>query len=50
MIQVYILDRCEFCDGQAYIYTFEVIDSHGYPQPRYMPCAYCNGSGKQPPL
>ena len=33
MIKVRILDRCEFCDGEAY--------------DRYRPCSMCHGSGNR---
>jgi hypothetical protein len=26
MLQVYILDRCQYCDGQAYVYIGEFVD------------------------
>ena len=46
MLQVHVLDRCEFCDGQAYVYACEFVDNNGETYPRYMPCAYCKGSGE----
>jgi hypothetical protein len=46
MIQVHILDRCKFCDGQAYILAGEAVDADGNHYPRYVPCAYCKGSGE----
>ena len=46
MLQIHILDRCEFCDGQAYVYACEFVDNNGESYPRYMPCAYCKGSGE----
>jgi len=29
MMKVRILDRCEFCDGEAYIYVCEDVDAGG---------------------
>ena len=46
MLKIHILDRCEFCDGQAYVYACEFVDVNGEAYPRYMPCAYCKGSGE----
>jgi len=46
MLQIHILDRCEFCDGQAYVYVCEFTDENGESYPRYIPCAYCKGSGE----
>jgi len=46
MLQIHILDRCEFCDGQAYVYACEFTDENGESYPRYMPCGYCKGSGE----
>ena len=45
MIKVRILDRCEFCDGEAYIYDYRDVDVHGEAYDRYRPCEMCNGSG-----
>ena len=47
MIKVRILDRCEFCEGEAYIYDFRDVDVHGEAYDRYRPCEMCNGSGNQ---
>ena len=36
MIKVRILDRCEFCDGEAYVFVSEDVDARGgisYPFP-----------------
>ena len=29
MIKVRILDRCEFCDGEAYIFDCQDVDTRG---------------------
>jgi hypothetical protein len=29
MIKVRILDRCEFCDGEAYVFVCELKQFHG---------------------
>jgi hypothetical protein len=47
MIKVQILDRCEFCDGEAYIFDYEDVDSRGETYDRYRPCEMCNGSGNR---
>jgi hypothetical protein len=47
MIKVRILDRCEFCDGEAYIFVCEDVDARGELFDRYRPCEMCNGSGNQ---
>jgi hypothetical protein len=38
MIKVQILDRCEFCDGEAYIFDYEDVDARGETYDRYRPC------------
>jgi hypothetical protein len=38
MIKVRILDRCEFCDGEAYISDYEDVDSRGEKCDLYRPC------------
>ena len=47
MIKVRILDRCEFCDGEAYIYVCEDVDARGDTFDRYRPCEMCHGSGNR---
>jgi RecJ-like exonuclease len=47
MIKVRILDRCEFCEGEAYIFDCEDVDSRGQPYDRYRPCEMCHGSGSR---
>ena len=47
MIKIRILDRCEFCDGEAYIFDYEDVDSRGNTFDRYRPCEMCNGSGNR---
>jgi hypothetical protein len=47
MIKVRVLDSCEFCDGEAYIFDCEDVDSRGETYDRYRPCEVCQGSGNQ---
>ncbi len=47
MIQVRILDRCEFCDGEAYVFDYEDVDARGETFDRYRPCEMCHGSGNR---
>ena len=47
MIKVRILDRCEFCDGEAYIFVCQDVDSRGETYDRYQPCEMCHGSGNR---
>jgi hypothetical protein len=47
MIKVRILDRCEFCDGEAYIFDRQDVDSRSEAYDRYRPCKVCEGSGDQ---
>ena len=47
MMKVRILDRCELCDGEAYVFDCEDIDSHGETYDSYRPCEVCHGSGNQ---
>ena len=45
MIKVRILDRCDACAGEAYIFDFREVDSNGDSYDRYRPCEMCQGSG-----
>ena len=47
MIKVRILDRCEFCDGEAYIYDYQDVDTQGEAYDRYRPCEMCHASGNR---
>ena len=47
MIKVSILDRCEFCEGEAYIFVCEDVDTNGDTFDRYRPCEMCHGSVNQ---
>ena len=47
MIKVRILDRCEFCDGEAYIFIHEDVDARGETFDRYRPCEMCHCSGNR---
>ena len=44
-IKVQILDRCEHCDGEAYVFDRVKTDSNGQEYDHYKPCAHCRGSG-----
>ena len=47
MIKVHILDRCRYCNGEAYLPVGEESDSTGGVYIRYRPCPMCEGSGLQ---
>jgi hypothetical protein len=46
MLKVLVFDRCEFCDGEAYVYAGEYKDEHE-ERPVYLPCHACKGSGEK---
>jgi hypothetical protein len=45
MLKVIIIDRCSFCDGEAYLYAGEYKDE-GVERSVYLPCSGCKGSGE----
>ena len=47
MMKVRILDCCEFCDGEAYVFVCEDVDARGETFDRYRPCEMCHGSGNR---
>ena len=47
MLKVRILDHCEFCDGEAYVFVCEDVDARCETFDRYRPCEMCHGSGNQ---
>ncbi len=42
MIKVRILDRCEFCGGEAYVFVSEDVDTRGETLDSYRPCPSLN--------
>ena len=46
-MKIHILDRCEFCDGEAYVFVCEDLDTRGETYDRYRPCEMCQGSGNR---
>lgn len=47
MFKVHILDKCEHCQGQAYLPNGEGEDYKGRKYTCYAPCPMCEGSGNQ---
>ena len=47
VIEVRILDRCEFCDGEAYLFVCEELDTQGGANDRYRPLEMSYGIGKK---
>ena len=47
MVKDRILDRCKFCDGEAYVFDRRDVDSRGEAYDRYRPCEMCHGNGNQ---
>ena len=47
MMKVRILDSCEYCDGEAFIFAYEDVDAKGEMYDRYRACEMCQGSGNR---
>ena len=47
MIKVHILERCEACEGQAYLPDGMDVSNNGEPYHRYKPCSSCQCGGNQ---
>jgi len=45
MLKVLVIDRCEYCDGEAYVFVGEYKDEFG-EHPVYRPCTVCKGRGE----
>jgi hypothetical protein len=45
MLKVVVIDRCEYCDGEAYLYVGEYKDGD-VERPVYQACQACKGSGE----
>lgn len=50
MKKVLVFDHCEFCDGEAYVYSGERTDEDGNQSPVYLPCYACKGTGEMEKL
>jgi len=46
MLKVLVIDRCENCDGEAYLYASEYKDVD-VERPVYQACPACKGSGER---
>jgi hypothetical protein len=46
MLKILVIDRCKFCDGEAYVFVGESEDADGVKHPVYLPCHVCKGSGE----
>ena len=44
-IRVIVMDRCDLCDGEAYVYAGEYKDGDD-ERPVYAPCQACKGAGE----
>ena len=44
-MKVLVIDRCEYCNGEAYVYAGEYKDEDE-ESPVYLPCHVCKGSGE----
>jgi hypothetical protein len=47
MMKDRILDFCEFRNGEAYLFDYEDVDSHGITYDRYRACEMCHGRGNR---
>ena len=45
-MKVIVIDRCEFCDGEAYLYAGEYKDGD-IERPVYQACQACKGAGER---
>ena len=45
MLKVIVIDRCEYCDGEAYLSAGEYKDGN-VERPVYLPCQACKGRGE----
>ena len=44
-MKVRVLDKCPYCNGQAYLPVGEDVDFKGNPYTRHLPCPNCEGTG-----
>ena len=44
-IRVIVIDRCDLCDGEAYVYAGEYKDGDD-ERPVYAACQSCKGAGE----
>ena len=46
-IKIQIKEKCNHCNGQAYLPSNEVKSYNGEIYNRYLPCVKCHGTGQQ---
>ena len=46
MLKVVVIDRCEYCDGEAYLFAGEYRDGD-IERPVYQACPACKGAGER---
>ena len=46
MLKVIVIDRCECCDGEAYVHAGEYKDGD-VERPVYLACQACKGAGER---
>jgi len=47
VLKIHILDRCSYCDGQAYLPAGEATNWKGETYTRYAPCQMCEGTSER---
>ena len=46
MLKVIVIDRCDLCDGESYLYAGEYKDGD-IERPVYQACQACKGAGER---
>lgn len=46
MLKVIVIDRCDICDGEVYVYAGEYKDGD-IERPVYQACQACKGTGER---
>jgi len=46
MLKVVVIDCCEYCDSEAYLYAGEYRDEYE-ERPVHLPCQACKGIGER---
>jgi hypothetical protein len=47
MNKVQVKGKCNYCNGEAYLFSRNAISHSGDPYEQYEPCGYCQGSGEE---
>jgi hypothetical protein len=47
MLKAQVMEKCTYCNGEAYLFSRNAISNSGEGYAQYEPCGHCKGIGEQ---